>query len=72
MKILRRRPKQKLFKYNEDFLGTVYIKQLEYEGFSHSAAVYGVDNCNADWFEQAVKKGELLSRNYGFLKRWFN
>lgn len=31
------------------------IEQLEYEGYSHSEAVYGADNCGADWNEQAVK-----------------
>ncbi|MBQ3413354.1 Ltp family lipoprotein, partial [Candidatus Saccharibacteria bacterium] len=31
-------------------------KQLEYEKFTHDQAVYGVDNCGADWNEQAVKK----------------
>ena len=34
------------------------IDQLEYEGFSHSDAVYAVDNCGADWYEQAAKKAE--------------
>jgi|GEM_PF-1893147 len=32
------------------------IKQLEYEGFSHQEAVYGVDQSGADWNEQAAKK----------------
>lgn len=31
------------------------IKQLEYEGYSNDEAVYAVDNCGADWFEQAYK-----------------
>ncbi len=31
------------------------IEQLEYEKFSHADAVYAVDNCGADWFEQAAK-----------------
>lgn len=31
------------------------IKQLEYEGYSEDEATYAVDNCGADWFEQAVK-----------------
>ena len=30
------------------------IHQLEYEGYSHDKAVYGADNCGADWNEQAV------------------
>ena len=36
------------------------IHQLEYEGYSHEEAVYGVDNCGADWYEQAV----LMAINY--------
>lgn len=39
------------------FSYTGLIKQLEYERFSHDEAVYAVDNCGADWYEQAVKKG---------------
>lgn len=31
------------------------IDQLEYEGYSHSEAVYGADHCGADWYEQAAK-----------------
>ena len=34
------------------------IEQLEFEGFSHSEAVYGVDHCGADWNEQAAKKAQ--------------
>ena len=34
------------------------IKQLEYEHFSHSDAVYGVDNCGAGWNKQAAKKAK--------------
>ena len=32
------------------------IDQLEYEKYSHTEAVYGADNCGADWNEQALKK----------------
>lgn len=32
------------------------IDQLEYEGFSSSEAVYAVDNCGADWNQQALLK----------------
>jgi len=31
------------------------VKQLEFEGFTHAEAVYGVDRCGADWNEQAAK-----------------
>ncbi len=34
------------------------IKQLEYEGYSHQEAVYGVDHTGADWNEQAALKAE--------------
>ena len=33
-------------------------QQLEYEGFTSSEAKYGVDNCGADWKEQAAKKAQ--------------
>jgi hypothetical protein len=34
------------------------VKQLEFEGYTHEEAVYGVDRCGADWNEQAAKKAE--------------
>lgn len=34
------------------------VKQLEYEAYSHEDAVYGADNCGADWDEQAAKSAE--------------
>lgn len=34
------------------------VKQLEYEEYSHDDAVYAVDNCGADWNEQAAKSAE--------------
>jgi hypothetical protein len=34
------------------------IKQLEYEKYSHDEALYGADNCGADWNEQAAKSAE--------------
>lgn len=34
------------------------IEQLEYEGYSTEEATYGVDNCGADWNEQASKKAK--------------
>lgn len=34
------------------------IKQLEYEGFSNSEAVYAADNCGADWNKQALKSAK--------------
>ena len=34
------------------------IDQLEYEGFTTEEATYAVDNCGADWGEQAAKKAQ--------------
>ena len=34
------------------------IDQLEYEGFTTSEINYAVDNCGADWNEQAAKKAK--------------
>ena len=41
-------------------------KQLEYEGFSSIEAAYGVDNCNANWDEQAAKKAKSYMDNMSF------
>ena len=30
------------------------VKQLEYEGYTHSQAVYGADHCGANWKQEAV------------------
>ena len=34
------------------------IKQLEFEKYSSEEAVYGADNCGADWNEQALKSAK--------------
>ena len=34
------------------------VEQLEYEKFSHEDAVYGADNCGADWMRQAERKAK--------------
>lgn len=34
------------------------IDQLEYEKYTHDEAVYAVDHCGADWYEQAVATAE--------------
>jgi hypothetical protein len=31
------------------------LEQLEFEGYSHDDAVYGVSNCGADWNQQAAQ-----------------
>lgn len=33
-------------------------KQLMYEGYTKAEAKYAVDNCGADWYEQAAKKAK--------------
>lgn len=45
------------------------IKQLEYEGYTHKQAVYGVDHCGADWFKQAVKKAKVYLEIMPFSKK---
>lgn len=40
------------------FSYTGLMDQLEYEGYSEEEAAYAVDNCGADWNEQALKKAE--------------
>lgn len=42
------------------------IDQLEYEGYSHDEAIYGVDNCDADWDEQALKKAKIYLNTTSF------
>lgn len=44
------------------------IKQLEYEKFSHDDAVYAVDNCGADWNQQAAKKAASYLSHTAFSK----
>lgn len=34
------------------------VEQLEFEGYTHQETVYGVDNCGADWNEQAALKAQ--------------
>ena len=49
------------------FSYTGLIEQLEYEGYSHEEAVYGADNCGADWNEQAAKCAENYLKYTSFL-----
>lgn len=42
------------------------IEQLEYEKFSHEDAVYGADNCGADWNAQALKKAQSYLKYSAF------
>ena len=40
------------------FSYTGLIEQLEFDKFTHEQAVYGVDQCGADWNAQAAKKAK--------------
>lgn len=42
------------------------IDQLQFEGFPEEDAVYAVDNCGADWNEQAAKKARDYLDIMGF------
>ena len=42
------------------------IEQLEYEKFNHDDSVYAVDNCGANWNEQALKKAKSYLKNSAF------
>lgn len=42
------------------------ISQLEFNKFTHEEAVYGADNCGADWFEQAARKAESYLKSSAF------
>jgi len=45
------------------------IEQLEYSGFTHQEAVYGVDQSGANWNEQAAKKAEEYLRVMSFSRQ---
>ena len=45
------------------------IEQLEYEGFTNAEAKFGVDNCGANWKEQAAKKAKQYMNYSSFSKK---
>lgn len=45
------------------------IDQLEFEGFNYSESVYAVDNCGADWNEQATKKAKTYLEIMAFSRQ---
>lgn len=51
------------------FSYTELIEQLEYEGYSNSAATYGADNCGADWYEQAKLSAQSYLESMAFSKQ---
>lgn len=42
------------------------IEQLEYEGYSQNDATYAVDNCGANWNDQALKKAKQYLSTQAF------
>lgn len=44
------------------------IKQLKYEGYTSEEATYGVDNCGANWNEQAAKMAKQYTSIMSFSK----
>ncbi len=45
------------------------INQLEFEGYSTEEATYAVDNCDADWNEQAVRVAESYLNTMSMSKK---
>lgn len=44
------------------------LEQLEYEGYSNEESTYAVDNCGADWNEQAAKTAKAYMNSSSFSK----
>lgn len=45
------------------------VEQLEYEGYSKEEATYAVDNCGADWKEQAAKTAKSYIEYSSFSRK---
>lgn len=45
------------------------VKQLEFEGFTQDECTYGVDNCGANWNEQAVRKANEYLKSGSFSRQ---
>lgn len=48
------------------FSRTGLIEQLEFSGFTTEEATFAVDNCGANWFEQAGKKAQSYLKSSSF------
>ena len=42
------------------------VDQLEFEGYTHEEAVYGADNCGADWYEEAAECAQSYMKYSSF------
>ena len=51
---------------SQGFSKSGLVEQLEYEGFSHSAAVWGASHAGANWLTQAVKVAKSYLRSQAF------
>ncbi len=52
----------RIFSFSRDGL----IHQLEFDGYSHTDAVYGADHCGADWNQQALRKAKSYLETFSF------
>lgn len=52
-----------------DFSYSSLIEQLEYEGYSHDEAIYGADNCGADWNAEAAGKANSYMDAMAFSRK---
>lgn len=53
----------------QSFSASRLKKQLKYEGYTDEEAQYGVDNCGADWNEEAAGRARLYLRSSAFSKQ---
>lgn len=51
---------------SQGFSKSGLVEQLEYEGFPHSAAVYGATHAGANWLTQAVLVAKSYLRSQSF------
>lgn len=58
--------KAKRYLRSSAFSYTKLIEQLEYEQFTTEDATFAVDNCGADWNEQAAKKAQQYMNSSSF------
>ncbi|NZA40387.1 Ltp family lipoprotein [Eubacterium callanderi] len=58
--------KAKRYLRSSSFSYTKLIEQLEYEQFTTEDATFAVDNCGADWNEQAAKKAQQYMNSSSF------
>ena len=61
--------KAKLYLKTMAFSREGLIDQLIFEGFTEEQAVYGVDNCGADWNEQAYEKAKIYLKTMSFSRQ---